>query len=357
MTLSILHSICYGSLKPWTISFSDPAHLSQLVRSATRTDIASPIDLNNKLLGLLPNFSEFHQILKANPTFESIHQLPYTFTSDDTPSLETKFYKELIDTEALRYYNEVLANPLLVDLEKDVEYQVGRKVLDVLKDLIAKTYEELQNQQSLQSCKDADDLSLYVMWHLHKTLLALYFSVQDQYATFLEDAFDDIAEFYMYVLNVSNQPNFELHSNKSMKYRHKIESQEVKSPASKPKALSFKFSADQEELKNKVKALCLNVEFLNEGLTTQETFVNTFVSKDLSILTKPIHISCPTNLFPIIQEKLKKYAPNFKDAIIEKSKLFYSINGTQLTAQNISKSRKLGCQATELIAKVNKIFS
>lgn len=188
-------------------------------------------------------------------------------------------------------------------------------------------------------------------------MLALYFSVQDQYATFLEDAFDDIAEFYMYVLNVSNQPNFELHSNKSMKYRHKIESQEVKSPASKPKALSFKFSADQEELKNKVKALCLNVEFLNEGLTTQETFVNTFVSKDLSILTKPIHISCPTNLFPIIQEKLKKYAPNFKDAIIEKSKLFYSINGTQLTAQNISKSRKLGCQATELIAKVNKIFS
>ena len=88
--------------------------------------------------------------------------LPYTFTSDDTPSLETKFYKELIDTEALRYYNEVLANPLLVDLEKDVSIK-SVKVLDVLKDLIAKTYEELQNQQSLQSCKDADDLSLYVM--------------------------------------------------------------------------------------------------------------------------------------------------------------------------------------------------
>ena len=73
------------------------------------------------------------------------------------------------------------------------------------KTLLAKAYEELQNQQSLQSCKDVDDLSIYV-WHLHKTLLGIIFSlVQDHMPLFLEDAFDDIVEFYMYVLNVSNQ--------------------------------------------------------------------------------------------------------------------------------------------------------
>lgn len=217
MTISILNDICYGRLKPWTIDFSDMSKLSQKVRDASKVQLESPLDVHKKLLALLSDHGIYQQLM-AKPSFTSITLIPFTFHDENVQNLETIFYKELIDTEALRFYNEVLVNPYIQDLALDVEYQIGRKVLDVLKDLIYKTKEEIENHESSQNTKDADDKSLYVMSHLHKTLLALYFSIQTKYASYLTETYKSIDEFYLLVFNEST-PFCKLMKNKNLEQR------------------------------------------------------------------------------------------------------------------------------------------
>lgn len=204
MTLKIFNDICFGRLKPWTFDNSRITKLSPSVREAAKMVIESPDDLHKKLKTLLAEYPEFDYVLTNKPTFSSIQTPPYSFIHTDANDIATKYYKEIIDAEAIRYYNEVLVNPLIVDQEKDIPYQIGNKVLGALKDLICKTKEEMQSLQSKQETKDCDDLSMYVMDYLHKNLLTLFFSIQEQYELYLIDKFHNLSEFYFYIFNIQS---------------------------------------------------------------------------------------------------------------------------------------------------------
>ncbi len=90
--------------------------------------------------------------------------------------------------------------------------------MDVLKQLIRKTKDEINDQNNKQKTKDADDKSLYVMSYLHKTLLALYFSIQSKYSSYLTDTYESIDEFYLLVFNEST-PFCKLVKNKNLEQR------------------------------------------------------------------------------------------------------------------------------------------
>ncbi len=359
MTLKILNDICYGSLKPWTILFQDQTKLSEQVRVAHKINIESPKDLLNKLNGLLSDFSDFKSFLTTDPTFVNINPLTYSFEKENSPNIETKFYQELIDAEALRYYNEVLVNPLIQDLTLDVEYQVQNKVLDTLKDLLLKTKAELQNQQTLQKCKDRDDLTLFVIQHLHLTLLALYFSIQKHFALYLKNTYDTVADFYLYVFNESHH---DLVLFESQEVIDQSLNTNKSSPSNLPKVkadrkLSFGFNGDENKLRSILKSLCLHYNFINESLSSQDKFIAAFVSKDLSRFSDEIHLSCATNVFTATISHFKKIAPNFTYATIDKSGIFYSTDGTLLNQKLLSNSEKQSKLDKQIRDKISTFFS
>jgi len=355
MTISILNDICYGRLKPWTIDFSDMSKLSQKVKVASKVKVESPLDLNKKLLALLSEHDEYQQ-LKTEPIFTQIIPIHFTFHDENGHNLQTVFYKGLIDTEALRFYNEVLANPYIQDLALDVEYQIGRKVLDALKDLICKTKEEIENQESSQNTKDSDDTSLFVMRHLHKTLLALYFSIQSKYAAYLTDIYESIEEFYLLVFNESNLDFYLLETTDFI--GQPTSNTKPSLPKRIPdKKLSFGFNGDQQKLKSIIKLLCVHYSFLNESLCTQEEFVAIMTSKDLLTSKQEVHLSCPTNQFTATIEHFKKIAPKFNYANIHKFGNFYSQDGTLLNQKLLSNTEKQSKLSEEIKTKIASFFS
>lgn len=353
MNIHILDSFLHGSLKPWLLDFRDIKAIGEKLRRANEYDPDSMESIKNILFHLLSDQKELIPILESINISTELN-LPYY--NVDLPvafDLPSTFISKLINVESLMYFNEVLSNPFITDPDLDIPFQIGEKCLKPLLIIMEKTKESLEEENlDLSERRSFENITHFTLVYLHNTAVSLYFSIQHEYLPYLNIQYQDESDLFLYKFGNVDAPVNLIKSNNGLSTVTKTRNTQIIG-----KKLSFSFSGDKKKLEDVVKSLCVQVDFLNEGLTSQSAFIEAFVSKDLSLLSSQIHLNCATNLFPIIQQHFRSFAPNFKDATIEKSKLFYSQNGTMLNAQNISKSRKLGCQAIELIAKVNTIFS
>ena len=100
--------------------------------------------------------------------------------------------------------------------------------------------------------------------------------------------------------------------------------------------ISFGFTGDKEKLKVAIGQLCQKIDLLNEEQTSADALLAVFTSKDLEANTTKVYLNCETTQFRYIIDKIALQFTNLKLKTIEKTKTFYSKNGTLITAQNLS---------------------
>ena len=79
-------------------------------------------------------------------------------------------------------------------------------------------------------------------------------------------------------------------------------------------------------------------DFINKEKTSEETFINILIAKNIHPISNKIHFECETTQVAEILKAMKRFSKEFSFSKIEKSKLFYTKNGLLLTASNLSKS-------------------
>ena len=82
--------------------------------------------------------------------------------------------------------------------------------------------------------------------------------------------------------------------------------------------------------------MCQKIDLLIEDKTSSDDLFAVFTSRDLEANTKKIYLGCETTQFRYIIDKITLQFTNLKLKAIEKTKAFYSKNGTLITAQNLS---------------------
>lgn len=355
MSPKIFNDLLHGSLRPWLFDFSDITKLGKKLKSANELQLDSVQNVNSSLSSLLADFPEYNDLFQ-NQTQDINFTIPH-FNVDvpESNDLSSSFIAKLIESETLRFYNEVLSNKYIIDASKDTQFQIGHKVLKSILGLIEELKENLNENNIIISLSlTYSNISVFTFVYLHNKLLALYFSIQHHYKDNLQIEFKDEAELYFYKFGVMECPVTLIEQSNT--FVNKLRSITPKSIPTSTK-LNFDFKGDDTRLKDIVKSLCLQFNFLQDTNSSQKEFIEVFTTKDLKNCNVKIQIACQTNMFTLIQDNLKKLAPNFKDATIEKSNLFYSQNGTKLTAQNLSKSRKKTTFSEEIKTKMEKIFS
>lgn len=355
MSPKIFNDLLHGSLRPWLFDFSDITKLGKKLKSANEFQLDSLQNIKSSLSSLLADFPEYNDLYQNQNKGINFTIPHFNVDVPESYDLPSSFMAKLIESETLRFYNEVLSNKFIIDVAKDTQFQIGHKVLKSILGLIEELRENLkENNIVISPSLTFSNISVFTFVYLHNRLLALYFSIQLHYKDNLQIEFKDEAELYLYKFGVMECPVTLIEQSNT--FVNKLGSITPKSiPTSKK--LNFDFKGDDTRLKDIVKSLCLQFNFLQDTNSSQKEFIEVFTTKDLKNCNVKIQIACQTNMFTLIQDNLKKLAPNFKDAIIEKSNLFYSQNGTKLTAQNLSKSRKKTNFSEEIKTKMEKIFS
>jgi hypothetical protein len=109
-------------------------------------------------------------------------------------------------------------------------------------------------------------------------------------------------------------------------------------PPEKPKfSFGYKYQ-DSSTLYNAIKAINLNIELLMPGNTCKQ-FSDLLTAKKVKPGKEKIFIKCPNKVFRFIIMELKPHFENLTNKSIEKSKSFYSHNGTLFTAKNIGNAK------------------
>lgn len=318
MELTILNNCLFGSLKAWHINFEDDKQLKEILKKANAIQVSSYTDVVKKLNILLQPFPELQKVVNQNKA-TTFNQLSFTASTAAKPTdLLSHYYNALITTEATRYYNSVLANPLIKDKKLDVPFQVGTKVLKPLSVLIKQTNDYLTDKDFKPSNPNNPTIVSFVFEALIQNLIPLYFSIQLHFKPYLTEVYESYEDFEIYILdNVSfNLKLIEINKEAELVAQPKSEN------------LNFGFKADIDKLTNVVKTLNSRFNFLNENKTTVEDFINVFTAKNLKQLNKEVHLSCATTEFEYMMNHFQTVAPKFKPSIINKCKLFYSFDGT-----------------------------
>jgi hypothetical protein len=121
-----------------------------------------------------------------------------------------------------------------------------------------------------------------------------------------------------------------------------------------PARPSFGLDPKQAEKLGKIiHRLCAEVRLVDPYYNTANDLIKVFSSKDLSKEKVQIHLGCQTNEFKYIFKKLKPYFSKLQKALMMRTHLFFTYEGTPLTDSNLSNSKDEKILSKE---KIDKIF-
>ncbi len=347
MNSSILNSILRDELRPWLIKFEDTRKLKEILQAVSKIGNGTPIEVNHRLQVLLQPFPELLSSVN-NATGETINTLTYSCQLPKPVSLINHFYKELIETETIRYFNQTISNPLIENLKLDVPYQVGQKTLKGIASLANSVNNDLLENNLIDEHDPIKDQTQYALVFLRNKLIALYFSIQEWYKEYLPTIYKDIDEFYLYCMdNDVNKINVDRQLNSKGK---------ISISKSNNQAFSFGFKGNRDNLTNLVQVLCTHKNFLDEEVTTPETIVNVLTSKDITAAKTKIKFGCNSNLLTCIVDRLQLSIPGFTYANIEMSGIFFSKTDKPIKQSLFSNSKSNNPLPKDKKEEIDKIF-
>jgi len=320
MEMKVFNHILFDSLMPWLTKSADTNRMNECLKEAVKISPETLQDLTSQVNKLLSNKATLTIWLKKQ-TASAIKLKPLSYSTDlpdynDTP---TKYYATLIDAESQRIYNGFLGISDKYTADEELLSYHSVNALRNLKHYIVTAAKEIKTRQLDYNNGNITDLITFVLFYLKYKLIALYFSIQLVNKNILETVFE-LEDFYLMELNETKADV------------HPIRTDKVETPlAPKSGTLTFGFKGDANKLAAIVKALNLQIDFLNTKLTSVEQFIEVLTAKDLKGIKTKIYIDCATTEFQEITVHVKKLASKFTPTNISKSKLFYTKEGTLIT--------------------------
>jgi hypothetical protein len=320
METTILYSILRGELRPWLLSIP-PRDLKDILRASDKLTVTNSLQLLQKLQGLLKPFPNLSRSVSVVHNYQ-IQQPLVSCNQPASKSLINTYYQELIDLEALRYYNEVISNPHIQVPELDVPFQVGHVVLKGIASLANNVNNELMERKMAGEFDSENNQTEFALVFLRNKLIALYFSIQENYKEYLKDLFNDIEEFYSYCFDESSDKAILSNSVTTRNIAPEPTTKSFITKTAKPK-LSFGFKSDtKENLANLFNDLCIDYHFLNEEMTSVEDLVDLLISKDIEAAKTNIHLACPTTVFVHVIDSLSRIFPKLTAAAVANAQVF-----------------------------------
>lgn len=344
MDFKVLNSIVNGELKPWLIDIEEST-LKDIVRQANKMPVSNLQEVVDKLKHLLQPFNSLQKAIAVTNSKE-IKVQEFCCNPIEATNLLQHFYKALIDSELIRYYNETLSNPFIKDSALDVPFQIGEKSLKGIAVLCNHANNELI-ERGFADTAPFTDITHYTLTYLRNNLLALYFSIQEPFKEHLSTVYSDVQDFFMYCLDNA----FSIKLNKIQV------STEITSIAkSDNKAFSFGFKGDIADITKLIKVLCVHKNLLDEEVTKPETFIELLTTSDINCKAYKIKVGCKTNLFTYIAECLKKTSPRLTFANIDRCNYFFSENDAPIKQSLLSNSKSNNPISKQARAEIDKIF-
>lgn len=347
MNSKVINSILHDELKPWLINFDDDRILKKIIFEVNRIPLTSIADVVQRLKILLKTFPDLYSSI-SNPNIEDFHVLSYTTSLPVPKTLLERFYAPLIDSEILRYYNETISNPLILNPKLDVPFQVGEKSLKGIAICVNKISNELQELKYTANTISTNDLTHFVFTYLYNSLILLYFSIQDQFEDYLTIVYNSVDEFSIYWV----KDNEEIINIEKIKTPEEAES----IADSYSKSFSFGFKGDISKLSSLINVLCQYENLLDEEVTKPGELIELLTTDDIFSKTYRIKLGCNTNLFVFIAEKLKVTLPKFTFANIHRSNYFYSNRNTLIRQTLLSNAKSTTPVSKEIKQKIDQIF-
>lgn len=331
MEVKILDSIIHGFLKPWKLDTTNTRRFTELVKAAKAASPETNAALLSQLTALLADYPTEQKILTDEIVITtSLQPLLYKIDLPKYKDAVTHFYYFIITGETLRVFNAVLQQAANWTELVDIRYQVGKTLTNTR--VLAKQVSTELNEQGFTGIPDAQSSFIhFALYYLKHSLIQLYFSVQEQFKASLSQV-TMLDDFYLLDLEepLSNMVYLELIEEPNESSQQQNSNTPIKDK------ISFGFTGDKEKLKVAIGQLCQKIDLLNEEKTSADSLHTVFITKDLEASTTKVYLNCETTQFRYIIDKIALQFTNLKLKTIEKTKAFYSKNGTLITAQNLS---------------------
>lgn len=345
MSLKILHSIIFNGLRPWIIESKNPKTFAEKIKKVGTKTPATTGELTNQLKILLAEYPSMVTWLdKQNTHSETAFTELYYFT--DLPAFSdtiSKFYSLIISKEADRIFNTFLTKSNSWSNNIDINYH-SNNLLKSIKTLIMQTIEEIEDRGFEEVPRGNSDQTNFVLHYLKHSLIILYFSIQEINQEHLEEVISHenfcLLELQQPILAIQ-----EIHSIKP-------EPASVTDKSLKHVKFSFGFKGDLAKFKKVINDLIDEIELVNRDFSTSEELIHVLTAKNIKPFSTKIQLGCETTAFRYLIEKLKFQFHTLTFSTVGSSGLFYSKNGTLITAQNLFSSKIANYKNSEIIDKI-----
>lgn len=331
MEVRILDSIMHGVLKPWKMDVPNTRRIKELVQAAKSVSPQTYAELIAQLNSLLADYPTLQKVLSDEVNTNT--PLQQLLCDIDLPMYKdgiTHLYFLLITGETLRFFNSVMQQAENWKELVDIRYRVG-KTLDNIRVLAQQVSIELKELGLASTPNEQSSCSHFALYYLKHSLIQLYFSIQKTFESSLKQV-TTLEDFYLLELEepISNIVDLEFRELPNINGKEQYSKLKVK------RKISFGFTGDKDRLKIVIEQLCQKIELLNEDQTSKDNLWRVFTTNDIGATKVKIQIGCETAQFRYIVDKLTPHFTNLKLKTIEKTEVFFSKNGTKITAQNLS---------------------
>jgi hypothetical protein len=337
----------HGELMPWTIDLKSKA-FAEKIKELGNKEPESLDELTRQVKALVSGLPDLSTWLNKN-SLASSKKLIDLYFSSEVPAYHntiTKYYALLISKEVLRVFNEYLIRSSKWTNRIDIIFQTT-SLLRNLKTLTKQVNSELIARNLNEFPDDQPEPIHFTLYLLKIQLITLYFSIQEVKIDKLEEVFT-LEDFYLLELNEPVSAIRKIYPAKD-----KVLIEDDNSPKTEHK-INFGFKGKPESLKTIITQLTNKVYLLNEAKTSTDDLLSVLTSKNLIPGSAKIYLDCETAVFRDIYDQLKLLFKGLTLTAIEKSRVFYSKNGTLLKAQNLSSSKIENSKSKE---EINKIFN
>ena len=210
MEVKILDSILHGSLKPWKIDISNTRRFTEIIKSAKATPPGTNTELFSYLLAFLADYPTLQKVLRDETTNNNTILQQHIYKIDLPRYVDpiTQFYYSIITAESLRILNTFIQQASTWTELVDLQYQVG-KTLTNIRVLAQQTSIELKERKYSLIPNAQSDHIHYTLYTLKQTLIALFFEIQEIFASQIRDNTSE-EFFYLHYLNEAypEKPSF-----------------------------------------------------------------------------------------------------------------------------------------------------
>lgn len=346
MELKLFQRILFDSLMPWLITSANEKVMLANLKKTNDTDVANIGDLTQKMQSLLAHQTDMITWLQSQRLSEEFKIQPILFTSElpDYSDGVTKFYKELIDLEALRIFNVYSSEAKQWTDEDIINYRTEMLLREIKRFLIRAT-EKIQ-ELDFASIEQKDlPLIPFVLYYLKYQLINLYFSIQEVHKDKLVDTIT-LDYLYLTIINEKKSQIRDIYPTVKPK-------PDTKTGKSQTAKLTFGCNLKKEKLRPIINQLCDEIDLLNENVSPADELLDLLFSRDIKQGVKKIQANCDNKNFRYVIEKLIPHFDALTFINIEHSRCFYTKKGKVFTSNDFSKAKS---HDPKLKATIDSIF-